>query len=279
MDPSDERFTTGGPGGVELHLRAWGTPGDPPLVLLHGGGANARWWDHLAPRWCESHRVIALDFRGHGDSEHPEDRYTGAFQDDLEALLERLGTERVVLVGHSMGAHVALDHAARHPDTRGLVLVDPSRGARKTSRRRARLALRFKRSYPSREEAILHYRFLPPSERVSEALRASIARASVREEPDGRFGYKFDPGWFGLPPRTPPDLAAVTCPTLVVRGAESAMLSAEGARELCAEIAGARLVEIEDAGHHVLLDAPDALADAVAAFLDALPSEARRIAG
>jgi len=270
MDPIAARFTTDALGGVELHRLEWGPQTAPPVVLLHGGGANAHWWDHLARRWAKDARVVALDFRGHGDSDHPETHYAGAFQDDLEALLETLGTSRVVLVGHSMGAHVAADHAARHPETRAVVLIDPARGARRTSRRRARLALRFKRSYPSREEAIERYRFLPPTERVSEEVRASIARASVRAEADGRFGYKFDPAWFGLPPRPPPDLARVACPTLVVRGAESAMLSGDGARALCSEIPESQLVEIEAAGHHVLLDAPEALADAVEAFLASL---------
>jgi pimeloyl-ACP methyl ester carboxylesterase len=270
MHPRDVRFTTDALAGVELHARIWGDAESSPIVLLHGGGANAHWWDHLAPEWARTHRVVALDFRGHGDSDHPEDHYTGAFQDDLDALLSWLGTQRVVLVGHSMGAHVALDHAARCPTTRGLVLIDPSRGSSGGSRRRARLALRFKRSYSSRETAIDRFRFLPPSEHVTEALRTSIAAASVRAEPDGRFGYKFDPGWFGLPPRTPPDPSKVACPALVVRGSESALLSADGARAFAEELPGAALVEIEGAGHHVLLDRPDALARAVAQYLEGL---------
>lgn len=272
MDPVDERFTTDALDGVELHLRAWGAATHPIIVLLHGGGANVHWWDHLAGRFAETHLVVALDFRGHGDSDHPEERVVGAFQDDLDALLTKLGSKHVVLVGHSMGAHVALDHAARNPETRGLVLIDPSRGSAggTRSRRRARLALAFKRSYASFDEAVERYRFLPSSDHAPEALRVSIARASIREEPDGRFGYKFDPHWFMLPPRTPPDVTRVACPTLVVRGAESLLLSAEGARELADALPSSELVEIAGAGHHVLLDAPDALVDAVAAFLTRL---------
>jgi len=270
MAPRDERFSTDALAGVELHLRAWGDPAHDTVVLLHGGGANVHWWDHLAPRWAADHHVVALDFRGHGDSDHPEERVQGAFQDDLDALLEKLGTRRVVLIGHSMGAHVALDHAARNPDTRGLVLIDPSRGAPKRSRRRARLALAFKRSYPTFDDAVERYRFLPPSEHAPEALRVAIAKASTREEPDGRFGYKFDPHWFSLPPRTPPEVSNVACPTLVVRGAESALLSEAGARELAGTIPRGRVEIVPGAGHHVLLDAPEALGDAVAEFLASL---------
>ncbi len=271
MEPIDEHFTTDALGGVELHLRAWGDPASPPMVLLHGGGANAHWWDHLAPRFADRFRVWALDFRGHGDSEHPEEHEAGAFQDDLEALLDWIGARDVVLVGHSMGAHVTLDHVSRHPETRAAVLIDPARGGRPRSKRRAHLALRLKRSYRSREEAIDRFRFLPPSDHCSEALRVAIATASVREEEDGRYGYKFDPAWFALPPRDRPDPAQIACPTLVVRGGESGILSREGAEKLVEEIPGARLCEIAGAGHHVLLDTPEALAAAIDDFVDALP--------
>jgi pimeloyl-ACP methyl ester carboxylesterase len=252
-------------------MREWGTGPGVPLVLLHGGGANLHWWDHLAPGWAESRRVIGLDFRGHGDSDHPEERLVGAFNQDLEALIAHLGTEAVVLVGHSMGAHIALDHASRHQAVRGVVLIDPSRGASRKSRRRARLALAFKRSYPSREEAIARYRFLPSSEHASESLRASIAEASVRPEDDGRWGYKFDPHWFSLPSRPAPDLSSVTSPTLVIRGGESALLSDEGAAELAAQLPNASVEVVPNAGHHVLLDAPVALARIVADFVAGLP--------
>lgn len=271
MQTRDSHFTRPELNGVSLHVREWGPEGAPVIVLLHGGGANVHWWDHLAPAWADEHRVVALDFRGHGDSDYPEDRQVGAFNDDVDALLGHLGTERVVLVGHSMGAHVALDHASRHAGTRGVVLIDPSRGASPRSRRRARLALAFKRSYPNAAEAIDRYRFLPPSEHAAESLRVAIATASLREEPDGRFGYKFDPHWFSLPPRTPPDLDRVTAPVLVVRGAESALLSDEGAIELAARLPQGEVRVIEQSGHHVLLDAPESLSGVVTDFVACLP--------
>ena len=276
MQPRDHHFTGPLLDGVSLHVREWGPETGPIIVLLHGGGANVHWWDHLAPGWAGSHRIVALDFRGHGDSDHPEEREVGAFNVDLDALVAHLGTERVVLVGHSMGAHVALDHASRYPATRGVVLIDPSRvggGGTKRSRRRARLALAFKRSYPSRDEAIRRFQFLPPSEPAAESLRAAIAADSVREEADGRFGYKFDPRWFSLPPRPAPDLGAVEAPVVVVRGAESALLSDEGAADLAASLRDGRVEVVSGAGHHVLLDAPAALSGVVSEFVRALPED------
>ncbi len=267
MQPRSIRFTNDSCRGVTLHALEWGEVSHPIVVLLHGGGANAHWWDHIAPSLAEGKRVIALDFRGHGDSDHPDELMVGAFNFDLESLLNDLGTQDVVLIGHSMGAHVALDHAAHHPATRSLVLIELSRGGERRSRRVARLALSLRRAYSTREEAIDRFRFIPGAVHVEESLRHSIAANSVQPTADGRWAFKFDPRWFGVESRRRPDPADVSCPTLLVRGAESTLLSAEGAASLVDEIPDARLLEIEAAGHHVLLDRPLELIAALRGFL------------
>jgi pimeloyl-ACP methyl ester carboxylesterase len=263
-------FSTPSLGGVRLHAIHWGDASAPRLVLLHGGGANAHWWDHLAPTFAERFRVVALDFRGHGDSDWPREVEVGAFARDLAALLEHLGGAAPVLMGHSMGGHIALEHAARHGGVRALVAIEVVRGAVAGQSRRMRLALGFRRSYRTREEALERYRFLPPAPHASEALRARLAAHSLREEPDGRFGFKFDPRWFGLPPNPRPPLARIACPTLIVRGAESTLLSAEGAAAVAAEIPGARVAVIEGAGHNLHLEQPAAFLAEAQAFLAGL---------
>jgi pimeloyl-ACP methyl ester carboxylesterase len=261
------RFTTPALDGVQLHAVWWGEASRPALVLLHGGGANAHWWDAVAARLSQRFRVVALDFRGHGDSDWPDARESGAFERDLAALLEHLGAPGAALIGHSMGAHVALSHAARHPETRAVVAVEPSRGGGHRDRRRMRLALAARRSYRSRDEALARFRLLPPGHAVSEAVRRGVAEHSVREEADGRFGFKFDPRWFSVPPLPRPDLSGTAAPVLVVRGALSTLLTAEGASALVAEIPRARLVEVADAGHNVHVEQPDAFLAAVLPFL------------
>jgi len=277
MPPTYEsqRFTTSD--GIGLHCLHWDTKAGAsqraPIILLHGGGANVFWWEHLADALARHRPVYALDFRGHGDSDFPEEREVGAFNVDLEAMIDWLGREDVHLIGHSLGAAVAFDHASRFERTRSLVLIDLARGSTKGSGRRARLALALRRTYPTREEAIARFRFLPESSHPTESLRTRIAAQSVREEPDGRFGYKFDPGWFGLPSRPRPDPADVTCPTLLVRGKESQLLGADAARELVAAMPNARLVEVANAGHHVMVDRPEALAAHFDEFLGAQPED------
>jgi pimeloyl-ACP methyl ester carboxylesterase len=100
--------------------------GDPPFVFVHGWCCNHT---HFAPQIAyfePRHRVVAVDLRGHGASDAPEQRYTvSAFADDVAWLCGQAGLERPVLVGHSMGGTVVLDVAARFPDLpRAVVMLD-----------------------------------------------------------------------------------------------------------------------------------------------------------
>lgn len=264
---ASERFVCDRVTGVRLRAIHWGDPARTTLVLLHGGGANAHWWDHLAVPLSDTFHVVALDFRGHGESDQPEQLKVGAFNDDLGGLLEHLGESRPILVGHSMGGHVALDHAARHPETRALVLLDIVGGAAPREKRVARLALSLRRTYRSRDEAIRRFRFFPPAPNASASLRRSIATASVREEPDGRFGFAFDPRWFSLPGRQRPPLSSIACPTLLVRGTRSKLLAPENARAIVAAFPNGQLCEIPGAGHQVQIEQPQAVLRAIEAFL------------
>jgi pimeloyl-ACP methyl ester carboxylesterase len=112
--------------GVTLHARDWGGDGRA-VVLLHGLASNARIWDGVAARLAGAGlRAVALDQRGHGESEQPASGYDFATVGrDLQAALAGLGLDRPVLAGHSWGANVALRHAAERPgQVAGLVLVD-----------------------------------------------------------------------------------------------------------------------------------------------------------
>src|SRR5262249_39218531 len=113
-------------GTLSLSCLVWGE-GEPTAVLLHGNGGNAHWWDALVPGLLSGWRLVAPDLRGHGESDWAEPpRYAVAdFAGDLDAVLAALAPEPVALVGHSMGARVALWYTAHHPDrVRALALLD-----------------------------------------------------------------------------------------------------------------------------------------------------------
>ncbi len=114
------------PGSVDLAVHdSTGDADGPPVVLLHGLASTHRWWGLVAARLA-GRRVVRFDHRGHGQSSTPPDGYTiGAFADDTVAVLDALDTGRCLVAGHSFGAAVAMEVAARRPDlVAGLCLVD-----------------------------------------------------------------------------------------------------------------------------------------------------------
>lgn len=98
-----------------------------PVLLVHGWACDSHDWSFQIPALAETHRVIAVDLRGHGSSTYRGEEITlRAFVADLLGLLEQLDVERAVIVGHSMGAVIASIVAARHPErTAALVVIDP----------------------------------------------------------------------------------------------------------------------------------------------------------
>ncbi|MCL6568566.1 MAG: alpha/beta fold hydrolase [Meiothermus silvanus] len=102
--------------GLRLHYLAWGDPAAPPLVLLHGAGNTAHTWDFCAPSLAERYWVLALDLRGHGESDWASDYSWSARVADTVAFLHALGRSRAALMGLSLGGMTAYMTAAQHPE-------------------------------------------------------------------------------------------------------------------------------------------------------------------
>src|SRR5579864_6708272 len=108
-DVTEQRVGTSGP---TLAVREH--PGAEPAILaLHGLASNARWWDLVAERLAPKHRVLAVDLRGHGDSDRPDTGYDFAsVAGDLKELTDSIHPRPLVVAGHSWGASVALAFGA-----------------------------------------------------------------------------------------------------------------------------------------------------------------------
>ena len=111
--------------GVSLRYEEAGH-GDPPLLFIHGWCCDHTFWAQQVPALSADHRVVAVDLRGHGESDKPDQDYAiSGFVDDVAWLCRELDIERPVIIGHSMGGVIALNVARRQPAmARALVFVD-----------------------------------------------------------------------------------------------------------------------------------------------------------
>lgn len=274
VSPQDKTVVANG---LKLHYLDWGTAEKTPMLLLHGLRGHAHSWDDFSAAMCQDYHVLALDQRGRGESDWATDGdySTDAFVADLTGFCEVLNLESFILVGHSMGGRNSMAFAARHANKlQKLVvvdigpLIDPRGGKRITNE-----IIAVPEEFDSFESVVEYMskqnRFL--SDRV---LRRRLQYAT-KTIPNGKVGWRYDiavrehrrQGTAGPALDLFPMLKNITCPTLIVRGMETDMLSPELVNQMLQELPNAQTVDIPEAAHMVYEDNPDDFLAAVRAWL------------
>ncbi|MEU9234591.1 alpha/beta fold hydrolase [Streptomyces subrutilus] len=248
----------------------------PAVLLLHGLMGRAFHWSGTA-RWLREHRrVLALDQRGHGQSDRPaHGPYTReAFVADAEAVVEQLGLAPVTLIGHSMGALTAWQLAARRPDLVEAVVICDMRASALGEASQQEWADWFHRwplPFPTQDAARRWFGEDDPRVERPDPGRGAFFAEVMHEAQDGwrplfsrrqmlraRETWVHDAHW--------EELAQVRCPTLVVRGLDGELGRAE-AQEMVRVLPAGQYAEIPDAGHYLHYDQPAALRAALEPFL------------
>jgi pimeloyl-ACP methyl ester carboxylesterase len=262
--------------GQRFHYTEWGASTAPALVLLHGVTGHARTWDEEAAALASRYRVLALDQRGHGDSDpSPSGDYTVATMSaDVTAFADALGLARFSLVGLSMGGRVAIAFAGQAPRrVDRLVIVDIGPEISEAGLLRVgTLMARSPELFPSLEHALAFHRVTNPL--YTEAMLRHRVEHGTRAV-EGGLTWKYDRGlreavragtW-----RDPIDLwplwREISCPILLVRGADSDVLSAEIAKRMLDENPNTHFAEVAGAGHTVPGDQPAAFRALLSDFL------------
>ena len=255
-------------GALELVADAHGDPSARPVLLLHGGGQTRRAWGGTAAALAErGFHAVALDLRGHGESDWaPDGDYTvDAFAADVRAVAVRLG-DRPALIGASLGGLAALiaEGEAAAPGASAVVLVDITPRVQPEGVDRI---VTFMTSHPDVAA------YVPHRPRPKDA--AGLGK-NLRLGTDGRYRWHWDPrlmtGERRINARRDPerlDRAArgLRVPTLLVRGRMSDVVAEEDARHFLALVPHARYVDVSDAGHMVTGDRNDPFTGAVVEFL------------
>ncbi len=258
--------------GLILNCVDYGGEGRPPLLFLHGGSAHARWWDFVAPAFVGDFHVLALDQRGHGESEWALDWEYGSrhYVSDLDQVIEGWEFGAPVLVGHSMGAHNVLVYASDHSDKlRALAVIDPPPDYTENSVQFLRsVANKPARRFTSKEEAVRNFKVLPRETLAAREVLEYVAQHSFRSEDDGSWTHKMDRRTMVREPlRVWKSLHKINCPALLVKITLSPLLERETALKMVAKMPQARFAELADSYHHAMLDNPAGLIALLRDFL------------
>jgi esterase len=263
--------------GLSFRYLDWGTQRQRPILFLHGGALTAHTWDLCCLALRGDYHCMALDQRGHGDSDWaPDADYSiSAQREDVKGFTEAIGLDQFVLVGMSMGAINGLAYAITYPETlSALVLIDAGPDVRRRGSSRIRDFVNGG-AKPESLDAIIERALAFNPRRDPLILRRSLMH-NLRRQEDGNWVWKYDRRRFqemggdqhAAERRGLGDgLAKVTCPTLVVRGAESDVFHEEDGERLAQRLPDGRFITIPRAGHTVQGDNPKDLAAALHDFL------------
>ncbi|HJU23099.1 MAG TPA: alpha/beta hydrolase [Casimicrobiaceae bacterium] len=256
----------------------WGAPANGNVVVcVHGIGRNGRDFDVLGEALAPSHRSLAIDMPGRGQSEwlrDPMDYVTPVYLGTLTSLIAASGVEQVSWVGTSMGALLGIIAAAQ-PGTPVTKLVVNDAGPVIEPAAVARITQYFGTdpSFATYAELNAYVRQISaPFGPLTDAQWDHVVRTNARHRPDGTWGVGYDPA-IAVPfraPSAPVDLwpmwDAIACPTLVLRGEQSDLLSRATAQAMATRGPRARVVEFAGVGHAPMLLSQDQV-ETVADFL------------
>ena len=271
--PFDDHFVE--VNGSRIHYVAWGERGRRGLLFVHGGGAHAHWWTHIAALFAADHRVVALDLSGHGDSGRRDAYSLEEWTAEVMAVSDDAGFDGPpVIIGHSMGGMVTIATAAIYGADRlaGVIVCDspvtepdPEIGA-------ARLGV-FKKAntYASLDEAVTHFRTVPDQADNLPYVIDHVARMSLVQR-DGGWQWKFDHTLFSaftgdVRGAALPYLGQVHCRLALLRS-EKGLVTVDIGQFMYERMGRITpIVSLPETGHHAMLDRPLLLTTAIRTLL------------
>lgn len=268
--------------GLTVHVRDEGRRYGPVIVLIHGSNASLHTWEPWVKRLGGQYRIVSLDLPGHGlTGTHPSGDYDyPIFVDVVDKVLVKLGIDRAVIGGNSMGGGVTWMYALAHPEkVEAMILVDAAGAPRWEATRKAPIGLRIARMPVLRDIA----KIITPRSMIESSFKTSVSVKSVatpaaidrywellrypgnREATIKRFSYTHNNH-----PATKEKLATLKIPTLILWGEEDNLIPVKSAKWFADVIPESRLIIYPKVGHIPMEEVADQSAADVAAFLQTL---------
>lgn len=259
--------------GLRIHYLEWGTSDKPPLIMLHGIGRVAHTFDHIAPHFASRYHVMAVDMRGHGDSDwDPKGAYlVEDYVKDIEGLAQQLRLRNIVIWGNSTGGRVAQVFAGLHPDLVAAVIsedVGPERPREIADGMTARLKQEDEKGWASEQELLAQQKAGSP--RTSEDILQAYVHYGSKPRADGRIIWKRDPaiGNGFVPTELWRFVREIKSPIIYVLGGRSTIVPGATQTELRKVLPQAEIVTIQGVGHYPSEENPSEFLVIVDKFLN-----------
>lgn len=263
--------------GSRIRSRVWGDPSLSPLVLVHGGRANASWWDHVAPFFSQTHHVIAPDLSGHGDSDFRASYDLDIWAEEVLAVSAAASSRPPTIVGHSLGGWVTAIAATSYgKQIDSILLIDSP--LRESGAQETLLGQRNPHTTTghSKNDIISQFRARPPQPMMLPFIAHHIALKSIRKTSSG-WMWKADPAMFCanvIPERLGKHegieemMAEMPCRQAYLRCEYGLVPSAMAERIRSIMQLRGPFIDLPEAGHHPMLDQPLPLVAALRALLE-----------
>lgn len=255
--------------GCAIEYHQWGKAEHPLLLLVHGNGGHANWWDFIAPALAGDFCVCAIHLAGMGNSGYRHEYDFDSYARDLIAVAKDAGYSRgITLVGHSMGGIISMRAAENYPEQiKALVIIDSPLIFRRSDDAAeqhkpilpTRIEFKSKKFYADATTALSRYHLIPTQPCANTFLVRHVAQHSIRQYAEG-WSWKFDEGIYSNFKRTlrPPfDMEKIHCPLAYIYGGQSTLVPKSVVADIHLLLKNkGPIVEIPEAHHHIMLDEP-----------------------
>lgn len=261
----------------DIVYQHWENTGNKPgLVLVHGNGAHAGWWNFIAPSFLDRFDIAAVNLSGMGDSGHRDIYTADLFVQEVLSVSRAVGLDSPLLLGHSFGGRLAFHTMKAHADYFTGVIMADSPFHNETHLKRfhtRRTEAKPNKTYPSKEDALARFRLSPEQPAAADYIMDYIGRRSLKEV-EGGWTWKFDPriwaefdylGFMAVLPEVGDNILSM------IYGEHSVLFeqgNLDYNQQLFAKNGLPELICMKDAYHHLLLDKPQEFITIIDALLN-----------
>ena len=263
--------------GSKISYNCWGEKNKPGLIFVHGGMAHADWWNFITPYFLKTHRVIAMNLGGMGDSEWRKEYSTETWGLEIEGVCKKEKLKKPIIIGHSLGGMCGVYAASiMKKNLYGLVIVDTAILPPSDKPPKFDFKIRANKIYKSLKEIKSRFRLVPGQIDALGYIMDYIAEKSIKKNKGG-WTWKFDPNYMKIFNSESflerqaiyrNKLKGLKCRVAILRGEKSVIFPGSSAKYMH-ELMDKKspIINVPEAHHHIMVDQPMALISALRSLI------------